>query len=303
MVTIEGVNFRMAEQAQNYFNHLLQIRYLAEIDELQKEYRLDEEDAVDCKNILISKLVNRREYTLLAIRIPDKQDLLDGYEDMVVIVYQDSILALVESKFKKKHMLRALDRELDDDVGKERLLYEILDYIVDDDIYELDEFEDEINELEVKMIHGDIDSFNVEMLDYRKKLLKRHAYYQQLHYIAYKLMENENGITDPEYSRKFQIFAEKITQLSNMTQIIKEYTMQVRDVYENEIDIRQNNIMRILTVVTTIFTPLMFIAGWYGMNFKIMPELSHPMGYLYVIILSLISSFFTLWICKKKGFF
>ena len=64
--------------------------------------------------------------------------------------------------------------------------------------------------------------------------------------------------------------------------------MQLRDLYKAHIDIKQNRIMTVLTVVTTVFMPLTLIVGWYGMNFKYMPELEWRLGYPIVIVISLI---------------
>ena len=64
--------------------------------------------------------------------------------------------------------------------------------------------------------------------------------------------------------------------------------MQLRDLYKAHIDIKQNRIMTVLTVVTTVFMPLTLIVGWYGMNFKYMPELEWRFGYPIVIVISLI---------------
>ena len=68
-------------------------------------------------------------------------------------------------------------------------------------------------------------------------------------------------------------------------------------------DRRQNDIMRILTVVTTLFLPLTLIVGWYGMNFVQMPELSSPYGYPAVIFVSIAVVIICLVIFWKKGFF
>ena len=53
----------------------------------------------------------------------------------------------------------------------------------------------------------------------------------------------------------------------DMVQTLKEYSMQLREMHQTQIDIRQNEIMKVLTIVTTLFMPLTLIAGWYGMNF------------------------------------
>ncbi|MGJ5623990.1 hypothetical protein MYD03_00160 [Mediterraneibacter gnavus] len=63
-----------------------------------------------------------------------------------------------------------------------------------------------------------------------------------------------------------------------MVQTLKEYSMQLREMHQTQIDIRQNEIMKVLTIVTTLFMPLTLIAGWYGMNFAHMPELTAPGG-------------------------
>jgi magnesium transporter len=72
-----------------------------------------------------------------------------------------------------------------------------------------------------------------------------------------------------------------------MVASLRDYTVQVRDLYQTRLDIKQNRIMTILTIVTTVFMPLTLIVGWYGMNFTYMPELDSPYAYPIVIIVSL----------------
>ena len=76
--------------------------------------------------------------------------------------------------------------------------------------------------------------------------------------------------------------------------------MQLRDLYKAHLDIKQNRIMTVLTVVTTIFMPLTLIAGWYGMNFHFMPELNWKWSYPVVIILSIAIAVGSLLFFKKK---
>ena len=94
----------------------------------------------------------------------------------------------------------------------------------------------------------------------------------------------------------------RIARLKNEAQILREYGLQIRELFQAEIDIRQNRIMKILTIVTTIFLPLTLVAGWYGMNFSNMPELSWKYGYPAVIVISLVIVMICLWIMKKKKF-
>lgn len=63
-----------------------------------------------------------------------------------------------------------------------------------------------------------------------------------------------------------------------------------------------NNTMKLFTMVTIIFQPLTLIVGWYGMNFKYMPELGWKFGYLYVIVLSIVVVGVILYWFKKRKF-
>ena len=81
-----------------------------------------------------------------------------------------------------------------------------------------------------------------------------------------------------------------------------EYCTQIQSLFQSEIDIRQNRIMQILTIVTTIFLPLTLLVGWYGMNFSGMPELHWKYGYPTIILVSVAVVVLSLWVCKKKKF-
>ena len=74
----------------------------------------------------------------------------------------------------------------------------------------------------------------------------------------------------------------------------------MREMHQTQLDMRQNQIMKILTIVTTVFLPLSLIAGWYGMNFVNMPELTAQHGYLAVCIISVVCIIVELVIFKWK---
>ena len=81
---------------------------------------------------------------------------------------------------------------------------------------------------------------------------------------------------------------------------LRDHTMQVRDLYSAQLEVRQNRTMTLLTVITSIFLPLTLIAGWYGMNFRYMPELESPLGYPVVIAVSIAIVIVSLVFFKKK---
>jgi len=95
----------------------------------------------------------------------------------------------------------------------------------------------------------------------------------------------------------------RVEQLQNHVHLLRENVLQIRELYQSIQDARQNKIMAVITIVTTIFLPLTLITGWYGMNFVYMPELQWRYGYFAVIMISLIIVIAEIIYFKKKKFF
>lgn len=112
----------------------------------------------------------------------------------------------------------------------------------------------------------------------------------------------ESDIFDGIVERRLQSFDNKATKLYAETASLHEAAQQLRDVYQAKIDIRQNKVMSILTIVTTIFMPLTLIVGWYGMNVK-MPEVGWPYSYPIIILASIAVTIIEILIFKKKKWF
>ena len=98
----------------------------------------------------------------------------------------------------------------------------------------------------------------------------------------------------------FRLFSGRMERRLAMVASLRDYTVQVRDLYQTRLDVKQNRIMTILTIVTTVFMPLTLIVGWYGMNFRYMPELDSPYAYPIVIIVSLAIVILSLVFFHKK---
>ncbi|MGX8728536.1 MAG: magnesium transporter CorA family protein, partial [Lachnospiraceae bacterium] len=121
----------------------------------------------------------------------------------------------------------------------------------------------------------------------RGDLLAMRTHYEQLLDLGQELDENENGFFKEENLRYFSMFCARIMRLQDYVTTLREISVQVRDLYQSQLSEKQNRIMTILTVVTTIFTPLTLVTGWYGMNFKYMPELEWEYSYPVVFLISL----------------
>lgn len=180
--------------------------------------------------------------------------------------------------------------------------YAFLEWLIAKDLHHLQKLEDDMNQIEEQVLSGNLEQFNPRMTALRKELIGWIRYYTQLDDMVCELQENEDGLFSDNEVRMFHMVEKRIGRLNSEAQTLREYGIQLRELFQAEIDIRQNRIMKILTVVTTIFLPLSLVAGWYGMNFVNMPELTWKYGYLAIILVSVLIVGLCLWIMKKKKF-
>ena len=182
----------------------------------------------------------------------------------------------------------------------ERFIYDFLELIVNRDLSILEKFEKELDAIEDDMMDFSTETGLARVNEIRSNLRELRIHYEQLIDFGQELTENENNFFKPENTRYFRLFTDRVTRLHDTATSLRDFTMQLRDMYHTQIDVKQNRIMTLLTVVTTIFMPLTLIVGWYGMNFKYMPELETRWGYPVVIIASLVIIIGGLWFFKKK---
>ena len=182
----------------------------------------------------------------------------------------------------------------------ERFIYDFLDQIVKDDLRLMEKYERELDSIEKKIMGENDFSPSVRLNDIRSDIRDLRIHYEQLIDLGQELEENENNFFKQENLRYFRLFLNRMARLHDSSTSLRDYTVQLGDQYKANLDIRQNRIMTILTVVTTIFMPLTLIVGWYGMNFRYMPELEWRWGYPVIIVVSLLIAIGCLLFFKKK---
>ena len=114
----------------------------------------------------------------------------------------------------------------------------------------------------------------------RHDLIRLKRYYEQLGFITESLSECEIIEADSVLSKHLATLQRRGAHLLGYVVNLREYTTQVREAYQAQIDIEQNEIMKVFTLVAAIFLPLTLLVGWYGMNFPL-PEFGWKYGYLY----------------------
>ncbi|MBO4327610.1 MAG: magnesium transporter CorA [Clostridia bacterium] len=182
----------------------------------------------------------------------------------------------------------------------ERFLYDFLEQIVDRDLAIMERYENELNRIEDKILSSQMKTVPSRVNEIRSDIRKLLVHYEQIIDMTQELEENENGFFSEENLRYIHLFMNLMSRRHEMAVSIRDYTMQMRDLYNTQIEVSQNRIMTLLTVITTIFMPLTLLTGWYGMNFKYMPELGWRIGYPLVTLAAVGIIVFCLLLFKKK---
>lgn len=276
----------------------------AELQDDSVMYGFPEETIRACKE----NLHNFRSDTIvtgkLVFTVLDLINLLQVFDDKdrLAIYVQSDLCLFVEIRDDDESIRQLFDRVVASYCGEaksneinlrhtvpEKFLYRFLDLLIQEDRKFLENMEFNMSALETRILKERVDAaFINEILLMKKELMYMWNYYDQLIDIGEVLRDNDNEMFPPENVRRFATFTERTMRLSENVKHLKEYAVQLRETHDAMLDYNLNNIMKLFTVITTIFLPLTLIVGWYGMNFADMPELTWKYGYPGVIVFSVI---------------
>ena len=223
-------------------------------------------------------------------------------ELFAIYILKDRVIILSDDDSIDKNIIRISGHAIAKDYSLERFIYDFFMSFIEDELLFLQKIEHKITGIEEQVMKEQSDKFNIGLLKLKKIIARFYHYYTQLAEAGDELAGNEEEFFTEETVELFKMYSEKMTRLAQETQILREYAMQVQDVYQSEIEIHQNDVMKMLTIVTTIFLPLTLIAGWYGMNFSYMPELKLKYAYPTVIGISVLIVVGSLVVFKRKKY-
>ncbi|WP_163100357.1 magnesium/cobalt transporter CorA [Peribacillus alkalitolerans] len=183
------------------------------------------------------------------------------------------------------------------------VLYHVLDNVVDNYFPLIYSMEDTLNEIEENSSLKSGEDLLRDLFDTRHKLLSLRHTVTPMKDLLYRMLNSQRLTV---LLRKKEYFADIYDHLLKLAEKIdtnREITNDLRDSYLSINAHQTNKVMKVLTVITTIFMPLTFIAGIYGMNFEYMPELKWKFGYFFTLFLMFtIGCGMTFWFFRKGWF-
>ncbi|MBS1490253.1 MAG: magnesium/cobalt transporter CorA [Bacteroidetes bacterium] len=204
------------------------------------------------------------------------------YEQISFVLGRHYLLSFQEKEGDPFDTLRERIRL---DMGRVRkkkadyLLYRLIDIIVDNYYVVLDAIGQQIEQIEEQIYNSNTGQEFRKIQRLKKELIFLRKALYPLRDALNKLIKDESGFIDPANERFFSDVYSHVAHLIDSLDTYRDLTSSLMDIYMNTQNTRLNEVMKVLTVISTIFIPLTFIVGVYGMNFQFMPELHWKFSY------------------------
>ena len=268
---------------------------------------LDEESIAECiDDRQPSKISFFDGYTFLVLNILNYDKETVYSKELNIFLSKNYIITVYKEDLDIfKELINDIRNSRNCFILKERpqpciLFYYILDRIIVRNYDVISCFETEADRIEIRILknpnHEQVD----DLIHLRRQMYKIKKYLNPLRYIGDSLESNDNSIIEIANLRYFFNLNIKIDKLMLALETLVQDLALVREAFESEIANKTNELMKVFTLIATIFLPLNLISSMYGMNVKHIPFMSIDYGYYYVLIIMFIVAIYLLYKFKKK---
>ena len=234
------------------------------------------------------KIEDYKDYLYVVLKLIDEQSDDKIITKQISLILQKNILISFQDDDDK--IFNTIIKRLKSEEsplrlkGPDYLLYSLIDTIIDSYFLDLEGLEDRIEIIEEELIENPnpdvlkkIHEIKMDIITLRKSIWPVREMLGNFESYNYSLIDKSTDyyIRDV-YDHSILIFDTLETFRDRMSEML--------DIYLSSTSNRLNEIVRVLTIISTIFVPLTFIVGLYGMNFEFMPEIHHPYAYPFVIL-------------------
>lgn len=187
--------------------------------------------------------------------------------------------------------------------GSDYLFFALLDAIVDNYLVVLEHLNNQIEALEEEVYNEPSPEVAQKIQQLKKRVLKVRKWIFPVKELINRLIESTNPLISKDTKNFLRDALDHSTEINESLQIYREMSVSLMEMYMSNMSNKMNEVMKVLTIMASIFIPLTFIAGIYGMNFDHMPELDFKYGYFITLGIMALLFVLMLFYFKKKGWF
>jgi len=251
------------------------------------------------------KIENYEGYTFIVVKMLFYDNKLDEFttEQESFILGENYVISFSERKSETYNTVREGIRQGIGRIrkmGADYLIYNLLDVIVDNYFVVLDELSEKIEDAEDELVLKPSQDTLKVIHKLKRQMLYLHKSVWPLREVISFLSRSETTLVKESVDIYIRDLYDHVIQIMDTTETLRDILSSMLDMYLSSISNRMNEIMKVLTIISTVFIPLSFIVGLYGMNLKNMPEYNWPWMYpvLWAIMISVATSMLIFF--KKK---
>jgi len=254
------------------------------------------------------KITETDKYLIVILKILDFDEKTHQLSsNQISMILDDSFLITIQEK--EGHYFESIRDRIRKGTGRARrkkadyLTYVLLDAIVDNYLINIEILGNIIEKTEARIFVPGQKNLISEIYKHKTEINFLRKNIRPVKEIVHQLIENESGFITDDNLKYFHDLNDLVMQASETIEIYQLMLSDQMNIYNANLDLKANEIMKVLTVFSAFFIPLTFVAGVYGTNFENIPELKLKYGYLYFwVVMFVITIGLTIYFKKRKWF-
>lgn len=245
-------------------------------------------------------------YIVLRMLIYNERKKEVESEQVSIILNDSTILTFQEKETDDFEPIRERIRKKKGRIHKagiDFLCYSIIDFIIDNYFIVLENIGERVDDLEDEVLTEPDDETIQKVHALKRDTLAIKKSLWPLRDILSVLLKSDSRMVLDETKLYLRDAYDHTVEAIETVEAYRDFISGLLDIYLSSISQRMNEVMKVLTLISTIFIPLTFIAGVYGMNFKYMPELEARFGYYVILAMMVVLAGCMLFYFKKKNWF
>lgn len=290
-INIDGLRKADVEAICNHFDiHALIIEDILSINQRPK---LDEEtNSLFC--LLNMLYFNEETYTV-------------EQEQISIILAKDVVISFQEDA--QRDVFNSLREKLKSSTSKIRqrtadyLCYSLLDLIVDHYFVVMEKLGDRIEEVEEEVMHGNNPRALEHITRLRKELIILKRNFSPVREVVNGFLRSESELLESRHTKYYKDVYDHIIQASDLSENYRDIMVSLQDLHLNNMNLKMNEVMKVMAIVTCLLAPPTVIVGIFGMNFKTIPFAESYWGFFATVGVLIVLPITMLYLFKKRGWF
>jgi len=183
------------------------------------------------------------------------------------------------------------------------LLYSMLDLIVDNYFTVMENLGEQIETLEEEVVRRSNKRSLAQINQLRKELIVLKRNVAPVRDLVSSIIRSESELLEDRTTKYFKDVYDHVVQANDLSENYRDVMMNMQDLYMSNVNLRTNEVMKVMAIVTCLLAPATVVGGIFGMNFDVIPYAHHEWGFFFAVGIMVLFPLAMLYLFKKRGWF